>query len=268
MVDIEYKHLDELASGQTQILVFDCEFWHVKQAGNYILNGNTDYFFMPREFGGFVLTKKDNNVWTYTTNFFISLTAPIKNVALPISHYSTVSPQNGYKLDEIEKKIGVGWGDAFPTILNDEQKLLHEQAIEIYQNDDYIKNNRRDPREWYEDFVKLWSNSTIVVKGTGDIDAIKNACVFYGIDYIEPISIIDIALWNKVSYLRCKTSKLEGTYLCVKPDFDKGLRAIEKILPLDKAHDPSTDASMTFLVALYIIKTNTPVSSFWSNLWG
>jgi hypothetical protein len=113
----------------------------------------------------------------------------------------------------------------------------------------------------------MYSTSTIVVKGTGDIDAVQNACKRYNVEYLPPLSITDVALWNKASYQKCNTSKLEGTYLCVRPDFDQQTRELEKILPLEKAHDPSTDASMTFLVALYVIKINSPVDSFWSNLW-
>ena len=74
----------------------------------------------------------------------------------------------------------------------------------------------------------------------------------YEVEYKDPKEVVDIALWNKTSYKLCRTAKLEGSYMCVKSRFDKNLKAIEKLLPLDKAHDPRTDASMTFLLALYI----------------
>jgi hypothetical protein len=268
-MNIEYKHLDELAKGRSKMVVFDCEFWHVKvdEPGDYILNKDSDFFFMPREFGGFVLTKQSRNVWKYKHIFFASLGQPSEDVALPISRYSTVSKETITRLNEIEKSIGIGWGDAFPSILNDEQKQLHKEAIKIYENDEYIVKNKRDPKEWYTKFVDLWSDSTIVVKGKGDVDAIRNACMFYDVPYMGPSEVEDIALWNPDSYKKCKTAKLEGTYKCIRPDFDKGIKEIEKILPVGKAHDPSADAAMTFLVALYIKKIGAPVTSFWSNIW-
>lgn len=54
----------------------------------------------------------------------------------------------------------------------------------------------------------------------------------------------------------CGTAKLEGTFDCITPYVDdRGTkrRRLRDILPLDKAHDPTTDASMTLLVAIYIV---------------
>jgi hypothetical protein len=250
-MDIEHKDLDSLARGQSNILVFDCEFWHVMEEGNYIYLEDKDFFFVPREFGGFMITKK-KDTWKYNNDFFITLTAPKKDVVIPISHYSTVTPQTGWKLDEIEQEIGVPWGESFPSTLDKDQKGLHKKAMKLYTDDENIKEHHKASKAWYKKFIKIYSESTIVVKGKGDIEAIQNACMIYEVEYKEPKEIVDIALWNQTSYKLCKTAKLEGTYMCVKSRFDKDLKAIEKLLPLDKAHDPRTDASMTFLLALYI----------------
>ena len=42
--------LDELAMNHKQVLVFDCEFWHILNKegdDNLFLQPNTDFFFIP-----------------------------------------------------------------------------------------------------------------------------------------------------------------------------------------------------------------------------
>ena len=100
--------------------------------------------------------------------------------------------------------------------------------------------------------MKHYSESTIIVKGTGDIDALKNAAAMYNFEYLSPKHVIDIALWNTESRKKCGTAKLEGTYLCIKKRLDPETKQLSQFLPLEKAHDPTTDASMTLIIALYI----------------
>jgi hypothetical protein len=250
------KLLDRLANGQSKILVFDCEFWHV--LGNtgdkkYIFQPDKDFFFVSREIGGFVLHKLKDGSWKYTDVFFVTFHKPNRDVAFPISHFSTVSPQTGYKLDELEKKLGTSWGEAFPSVLSEEGKEAHTQGINAYKNDPNIKKHHK-PSSWYKTFIDdIYSKSMVVVKGNSDIEALKNAAQMYGFKYKEPKDITDIAVWNAESRKRCDTAKLEGTYRCIRNRFNAETKKLEEVLPLDKAHDPSTDASMTLLVALYIV---------------
>jgi hypothetical protein len=51
----------------------------------------------------------------------------------------------------------------------------------------------------------------------------------------------------------CGTAKLEGTFHCITKYLDDETKHLATYLPLEKAHDPSTDASMTLLVAIYIV---------------
>jgi hypothetical protein len=92
----------------------------------------------------------------------------------------------------------------------------------------------------------------IVVKGTNDLDALKNGAQYYGFKYRQPKDITDIAEWNDTSYIKCKTAKLQGTYLCIERNLDPETQKLAKHLPLEQSHNPMTDASMTLLVALYI----------------
>jgi len=123
--------------------------------------------------------------------------------------------------------------------------------MEIYNEDINIKSHSKD-NSWYSSFMKLYSESLIIVKGTGDIEALQNASILYRFKYKKPLEIIDIADWNEESNKVCKTAKLAGTFDCIKKDLDEESKNIADHLPLEKAHDPSTDASMTLLIALYI----------------
>ena len=249
------QHLNTLAGGQPKILVFDCEFWHVLEKDDddlFAFPSTHDFFFVSREIGGFMLTKNKDNSWSYKNPFFVTLPKPEREVSFPISKYATVEASTAKELDKLEKKLGSPWGTAFPSRLSAKGNAVLEQGLKVYADDDNIKRHRRQPKAWYSAFMKHYSKSTIIVKGTGDIDALKNASVMYGFDYLPPKRVVDIALWNKQSRTMCETAKLEGTFNCISKHLDKGTQDLASILPLEKAHDPSTDASMTLLVAMYI----------------
>jgi hypothetical protein len=118
-------------------------------------------------------------------------------------------------------------------------------------NDSNIKKHHK-PSSWYSKFMKVYSKSLIVVKGTSDIEALKNASELYGFKYEEPAEVLDIAMWNPESRKRCQTAKLEGTFKCIRDKLYPETKKLAQHLQLEKAHDPRTDASMTLLVALYI----------------
>jgi hypothetical protein len=248
------RHLDTLANGQKKLLVFDCEFWHVLgEPGdqNYAFPPQEDFFFIPREIGGFLLNQNKDGSWSYNSPFFITLSKPKRDVSFPISKYATVSDSTARTLDDLESKLGLSWGASFPSRLSPEGLEALKQGLAAYASDSNVKSHHKPP-SWYATFMKHYAESTIVVKGTGDIDALKNAAEMYGFEYREPLHVIDIALWNSKSRKKCGTAKLEGTYSCIKKSLDQETKHLASFLPLEKAHDPSTDASMTLLVALYI----------------
>jgi hypothetical protein len=248
------KNLDLLANDQKKVLVFDCEFWHVLgETGDqkYKFPPNEDFFFITREIGGFLLTKNVDGSWSYNNPFFVTLSKPKREVSFPISKYATVEPGTAWKLDELEKELGLGWGSSFPSRLSPDGIEALKEGLKIYAADPNIKSHHKPP-SWYYTFMKHYSESTIVVKGTFDIEALKNAAAMYDFEYLEPRHIVDIALWNVQSRKKCGTAKLEGTYNCIKKLLDPETKQLAKHLPLEKAHDPTTDASMTLIVALYI----------------
>lgn len=247
---IHNKFLDKLAHGQTSILVFDCEFWHVfghKEKGFKFVE-DKPFFFIPREIGGLVFTKKSG--WTYDTDFFVTLFKPEMDVAFPISHYSTVTPNTAHALNELEKELSLPWGEAYYSKLSKQDKIIWTNGISLYTRDPNIKKHHKS-NAWLKEFLNLYSRSTVIIKGTSDIDALKNACNYYGYTYKEPAHVVNIADHNPLSHKICQTAKLEGTFDCIRDDLDYDTKKLLDILPIGVSHDPTVDASMTLIVALY-----------------
>lgn len=248
---IHNKYLDKLAHGQTSILVFDCEFWHVfghKEKGFKFIE-DKPFFFIPREIGGLVFTKSKTG-WSYDNDFFVTMHKPALDVAFPISHYSTVSPHTAHELNELEKELSLPWGEAYYSKLSKQDKVTWLKGISAYQNDKNIKDHHK-PKTWLKQFLELYSKSTIIIKGTTDIDALKNACNYYGYSYREPAHVVDIADHNPLSHRICQTAKLEGTFDCIRNHIDHDTKKLLDLLPIGQSHDPTIDASMTLIVALY-----------------
>lgn len=251
------QHLDKLANGQNKLLAFDCEFWRVYGASGFISIPNTDEFFIPRELGGFFLTKNSDGTWEYKDYFFVTFSNPKGyDVSFVSSQFAAVSDRNAEKLDQYQSLLQLDWDKSFlHTLSSDDQKNVLKESLDVYNGDKYIKDNHKPP-SWIKKFLKSYSESTIVVKGTSDIEALQNMCRIHGYDYLQPRSVVDIATWNSKSRKLCGTAKLEGTFDCISKDIDdtgSKRKRLRNILPLQRAHEPTTDASMTLLVAIYIV---------------
>ena len=251
---IENQFLNVLAGEHKKILVFDCEFWHTYGSEGYIpLQKKPNEFFMPREIGGFILTKNASGEWNYRKNFFVTLNPPKnKDVSFVSSEFSNVTKKTADEMDTYQSILGVHWASAYLNILPEEKQQILIDDIQLYLDDPNIKSAHKPP-SWIKTFLKEYSESLVIVKGTSDIESIQNACKFHDIEYKEPKQVYDIADWNITSYKKCGTAKLEGTFKCIVPKLDKQTRELLKILPIGEAHDPSSDAAMTLIVALYII---------------
>lgn len=244
--------LDTISKGHS-ILVFDCEFWHVmydNEVGISPIKKNS-YYFLPREVGGFLLTK--DKTWKVHKPFFATMDSPSKNTSLPLGKFSSVGAQTAIKLSSLEQELGKSLGEMFLNDLSTSDKKLWKQALSIYRNDSNIKTHHKPP-SWMNQFMKLYSTSVIVVKGSHDITALKNFCTLKGIQYKPPIDIIDIVTFNAESHDHCGSAKLEETYNCIKDDLSAEIKIIEKQLKIEEAHDPVTDASMTLIVAMYMMQ--------------
>jgi len=246
--------LDKLSHGQDIILCFDCEFWHLfdKENVNYIAERN--YFFIPREIGGFIYTKNSKGEWKLNKPFFVSLNHVSEDISLPISQFASVNIETAAKLDQIKDEIGMNWVDAHFSILDNEKQKLLKKAIKIYENDPYIKKHHKS-HSWIKDFLELFPKSTIVIKGLEDIKAIENLCILKGYEYKEPKKIVDIARWNKKFKKYCGSAKLEQTFLCIKENLDSEISEILDHLPKGNAHNPLMDSTMTLIIALFTLKS-------------
>jgi hypothetical protein len=241
------RHLDKLGEGYDQILAFDCEFWRVSGALGFSAIPKTDEFFTPRELAGFFIQKDEKGRWEYSGHFFVTFSPPKnKDVSFVSSEFASVSAKTA---DEMNK-----YQTIFQSSSDVSQDLIKE-ATKVYLGDKHIKNNHK-PNSWIKTFLKEYSNSRVIVKGTYDLDALKNMCVSNDYEYLEPAGIFDIAEWNTESHRVCGTAKLEGTYDCISRNIDDSgtkTRRLRDILPLGRAHDPASDAAMTFLIAIYIV---------------
>lgn len=246
--------LDKLAGSHDKIIVFDCEFWHVYGSRGFKpISTAPNEFFMPREIGGFTL-QKTGNTWTYKKPFFVTLTPPKgKDVSYLSSAFSNVTKKTADEMDQYQAILSVPWGSAYLNTLPEEMHGVLIDGINVYLSDPNIRSAHK-PASWIKTFIKELSESLVVVKGSNDLIALENACKFHGIDYIHPKKIVDIASWNVKSKKLCKTAKLEGTYECIKNKLDPEINSMKKFLPLGEAHDPSSDAAMALIVALYIIQ--------------
>jgi hypothetical protein len=252
---VKHPYLNELAGPHEKILVFDCEFWHVYDSKGFIPSkAARNEFYLPREIGGFVLTKSADGHWLLKNPFFVTLSPPKKrDVSFVSSHFSSVTEPTRKRMDEYQSMLSSPNESAFLATL---PKELHEVLLEdihVYLNDKNIKSAHK-PHSWLKSFMEQYRDSVVIVKGTLDMDAIKNACIAYDIPYKPPRRIIDIAEWNPESHQLCGTAKLEGTFECIQDELSPETKSLLRILPLRRAHDPRTDASMTLIVALYIIQ--------------
>jgi hypothetical protein len=250
------QHLDTLSKGHPKLLVFDCEFWRISGSSGFIGIPDTDEFFIPRELGGFFLTKNADGSWEYKGYFFVTFTNPKGyDVSFISSQFASVSQSTANDLDVYQSHLQLEWSKAFESKLPEDQRHILKESLDLYNSDKNIKDNHKPP-SWIKKFLKAYSESVIVVKGRADIEALENMCRIHEYQYFDPIDVVDIALWNPKSRKLCGTAKLEGTYDCITPRVDdrgSKSRRLRDILPLERAHDPTTDASMTLLVAIYIV---------------
>ena len=250
------QHLDTLSKGQPKLLVFDCEFWRVMGSSGFITIPDSDEFFIPREIGGFFLTKNTDGSWEYKGYFFVTFTNPKGyDVSFISSQFASVSQKTADDLDIYQSHLQLEWHKAYEGTLPASQQHILKESLDLYNSDKHIRDNHKPP-SWLKKFLKAYSESVIVVKGQSDIEALQNMCRIHEYEYFNPIDVVDIAEWNPRSRRMCGTAKLEGTFDCITPYVDdRGTkrRRLRDILPLDKAHDPTTDASMTLLVAIYIV---------------
>jgi len=242
------QHLSKLGDGYDQILAFDCEFWRVygKSTG-YSSIPKKNEFFTPREMGGFFITKNKKGEWSYDGHFFVTFSPPKGvDISFVSSEFAAVSPKTAEEMNKYQS--------IFQSSSSLSQDLVKE-SLKVYLNDKNIKDNHK-PNSWIKSFLKQFLKSLVIVKGTYDLDALKNMCHANGYEYTPPAGIFDIADWNSESHKKCGTAKLEGTYDCISKLADEETRHLRDILPLGKAHDPTSDAAMTFLVAVYIVAAN------------
>lgn len=254
------KHLDKLAGSHEKLLIFDCEFWRVTDSDGFIsIPDSPDEFFIPREIGGFIF-KKVGEEWEYNQKpFFVTFTNPRGyDVSFVSSEFASVSDKTAEELDQYQSLLQLDWHKSFLKSLPNEQHALLKDSLKLYNSDEHIKKSHKSP-SWIKEFLEVYSNSLVIVKGEFDMYALENMCRIHKLEYKPPAAFFDIALWNTKSRKKCRTAKLQGTYDCISRHIDDRINPryrLRDILPMKRAHEPTTDASMTLLVALYIVSSS------------
>lgn len=215
---------------------------HVKN-----VSGNK-FFFLPREIGGIQLTKTTS--WEISS-FFVTLSSLSNNMSLPLSKFTNITSKTANAIQALESELQIPLGEAFYSELDSEKKKIWKQILSLYEGDSNIKRHH-EPPSWIKKFMKVFEKSLVIVKGSGDTDALKNLCILKGYEYTKPQKIIDIANWNPESTRLCQSAKLQDTYICIENKLSTELRKINEKLPIKEEHDPTTDAAMTLVIALYI----------------
>ena len=257
MVKIKNPLIDKLAGKANSIVCFDCEFWHVYGDGYIEIQNKPSEYFLPREVGGFQLIRKDDG-WDYDGYFFATFLPPSnEDVSFVSPEFATVLATTAAKMKTVQKKLSLNWNDAYKYKVHPTDFHLIDKSIALYLEDNHVQKNRKNI-SWLVDLLNLCSQSVVVVKGLSDLQSIYNASKYYSFTFQIPMRIKDIAQWNSQSRDKCDTAKLEGTYNCILDEVeDQGTarKKLRDILPVGKAHDPTSDAAMTFIVALYIVQT-------------
>jgi len=160
------------------------------------------------------------------------------------SKFSTTTPATAESLDILEATSKFA-----PDLLDD------NDMVKEYFADPEVRPHLK-PASWLKNFLKIMSESVVVLKGDMDLKALKSACRTQGFTYRAPLGIVDIATHNPQFTKRCGTAKLEETYDCIKKELSP---ALKKAFPVGKAHDPISDAAMTIQIAAWIA-TKSPSS--------
>ena len=125
------------------------------------------------------------------------------------------NPKRDLKI--IKKQLHNTLYELFPKYLNNELSSIFDKINNLYWNDKLVKKRlsllKNNPQQFLEIFERLSNDSVLIVKGTMDINAIKNThCLFIDDTVPKLENTYDIETFNGFSYNHFKSSQLEDTY--------------------------------------------------------
>jgi hypothetical protein len=138
------------------------------------------------------------------------------------------------------------------------KKLIYELK-NVYFNDELIKNNSIDINELIN-FNTIMNYSKIIGKELTDVQAIINTSFLTNTNIPDNFQYFDISFFNQISRTQYGSATLEITYKNIIKLLDNDdIKFTQKIslfdiIDINKSHNPQTDALMTFIIAIYIIK--------------
>jgi len=248
------------------IICFDCEFQVVKQKmKNYINLSNTTYNYpFIRELGLLIIKNNEQIVIESFVNFPL-----LENCSLQLFFppYVNCSPNCISKIQTVIKEI-------YNLDSNNYQKLFMKrftkknQVIkDIYLKDEMVIKRTINTFNYLENLEKILQTYSqkyiLVVKGQNDIIALQNTCRYVNFDFMRIWSLIgknifDIVSFNPYFRRGCESAKLIDTFNYVMKQENKYLSKFishnKSLIQSINAHNPLSDALMTYIVYLYVWK--------------
>jgi hypothetical protein len=274
--------LNDIYNKQTKlnyIIIFDIEFIRLHRNNNQLQTVN--------EMGGLVL-QRINNFWHLVMLYHFNLPPLHKNINelyLMMTKYNTLSTKTTEKNIKLENELldyfiphdKDGNQIKGPKIkkmcfkLNGyvlkKNKKQHDLFTQIINN---IFNDKKYKKRLIEDDIKfmkltnvLFNKSYLIVKGQEDFKALNNHMQLLNIKPLPFENYADIAIYNSFLFKQCKSAELEKSYVCLEQlqltqMFDEYASIIEKFTRGFKAHHPTIDSLMTWIIYnIFILKKIT-----------
>lgn len=277
------------------IVAFDCEFYQTVNKDHDLIGGSSTLhkFVAPfvRELGMIILIYDWNlNQWWSTNSIHVNFTSPLdfgipeRSTKLIIQKYADVTIDTRKQMMEVEDTLAsdkfikeylrkLKREDKIPFFERRAEKILHEiypqflskkyykLAIEqnkLYQADKLVKA-RTLTVEQTEDFLELFSsmqkNSTLLIKGRRDLDALCNNMTLLNMSCpLSRSSYYDIEIFNSLSRKFFKSAQLYDTYngLLETEEYNLLKKPLSSIIATSelREHNPVFDAYFTLVVAV------------------
>jgi len=183
------------------------------------------------------------------------------NEVVKTNNYTLISSLSEEKIKKMQKIIDSIHFNLFKEKITGIHRDAFNKIMELYAKDDLVEKRNVNPKTYLEKLQNYFKNITIVHKEGMDLLALDNDLRKYNIRLPKKIIYIDIAKYNNTLQEKYGTAKLYESYIHLKneyilknsklKEFDENLyKALEKHMPIVKAHNPLSDCYFTVLVFL------------------
>ena len=202
-----------------------------------------------------------NNINSIIENKDLIQFIPDKNVKKMLKEVVNSNTINIENPEKIQKIIDQMYFNMYKNRLNNKYRLLYDQIINLYKNDELVKKRLINPYNYLNTLKPYFNEMTLIHKEGMDIIAINNDLKKYNVKIHKSILHKDIAVYNNIFKERYNTAKLYESYIHLKNNyyekyldlqhFDKNLiKYLKDKMDKIKAHNPLSDAYFTIIIFL------------------